>query len=209
MDGLLLDTERLGLRINCDLMTRHGVAKGLAGRIAIEAIGTTSRHTYARIAKAAPGLDIEAFDREWCASVDAAMAENVPLRPTVRETLAELAARDIPMAVVTTTRTARARHHLDTAGLLHFFRDVIGFGSYTAPKPDPAPYLAGAALLDLAPGQCAAFEDSDTGVTAARAAGCPTWQVPDLRPPGKPFPDLGQTRAETLAEAVQASGLLG
>lgn len=208
MDGLLLDTERLGLAVNRDLMVRHGVDEDLAGRIAMEAIGTASARTYARIAEVVPGLDVAAFDAEWRARVDAAMAENVPLRPTVGEVLQALADRDVPMAVVTTTRTERARHHLEVAGLAPFFRDVIGFGRYAAAKPDPAPYLTGAEVLGLDPARCAAFEDSDTGVTAARAAGCPTWQVPDLRPAGKPFPDLGQGQAATLLDAVRAAGLL-
>lgn len=39
-------------------------------------------------------------------------------------------------------------------------------------KPSPAPYLAGAALLGLAPQDCVVFEDSASGVQAGCAAGC-------------------------------------
>ena len=39
-------------------------------------------------------------------------------------------------------------------------------------KPSPAPFLAGAALLGLAPQDCVVFEDSASGVQAGRAAGC-------------------------------------
>jgi len=39
-------------------------------------------------------------------------------------------------------------------------------------KPDPAPFLAGAALLGFRPEDCVVFEDSASGVEAGRAAGC-------------------------------------
>lgn len=39
-------------------------------------------------------------------------------------------------------------------------------------KPHPEPFQAGAALLGFAPAECVVFEDSASGVEAARAAGC-------------------------------------
>jgi sugar-phosphatase len=39
-------------------------------------------------------------------------------------------------------------------------------------KPNPAPYLAGAALLGFAPEECVVFEDAASGTKAGRAAGC-------------------------------------
>ncbi len=41
----------------------------------------------------------------------------------------------------------------------------------TTSKPDPEGFLLGAELLGVAPGECVAFEDSDSGIAAARAAG--------------------------------------
>jgi sugar-phosphatase len=42
----------------------------------------------------------------------------------------------------------------------------------SAGKPDPAPYLAGAAILGYAPEECVVFEDSASGVAAGCAAEC-------------------------------------
>lgn len=39
-------------------------------------------------------------------------------------------------------------------------------------KPDPEPYLRGAAALGVEPGECVVLEDSDAGVRAGLAAGC-------------------------------------
>jgi sugar-phosphatase len=40
-------------------------------------------------------------------------------------------------------------------------------------KPDPAPFLAGAARLGFPPARCLVVEDAPAGVTSATAAGCP------------------------------------
>jgi beta-phosphoglucomutase-like phosphatase (HAD superfamily) len=39
-------------------------------------------------------------------------------------------------------------------------------------KPDPLPYLLGAAKLGVEPSNCIVFEDSPSGATAGKAAGC-------------------------------------
>ncbi|MEM1273587.1 MAG: HAD family phosphatase [Pseudomonadota bacterium] len=209
MDGLLLDTERVGMHVLRDVIAPYGHTTAQSDAIYLGLVGTSQEYTAAALRRAAPSVDPAELEAIWHARVDAIMAGGVPLRPTVAESLDALSADCVPMAVVTTTRTARARQHLEKAGLLHHFADVIGRDRVAAPKPDPAPYLAGAAALGLAPAQCAAFEDSDTGTRAAVGAGCRTWQIPDLRPDASALPDLGQSVASSLNEALRDAGLLG
>jgi beta-phosphoglucomutase-like phosphatase (HAD superfamily) len=45
-------------------------------------------------------------------------------------------------------------------------------------KPHPEPYLTAAAELGVAPEDCLAIEDSNTGATSAVAAGCTVLCVP-------------------------------
>ncbi len=206
MDGLLLDTERVGLDAFKTIVAAYGMGPAEAEAFYISVIGTSDANTQEQVRATFPGVDVEAMSQAWYQAVDERMHAAVPLRPTVAETLNGLAARGVPMAVVTSTHARRARAHLDQAGLLSLFVEVIGGDQVSAPKPDPAPYIAGAAALGLRPENCAAFEDSDTGTRAAAAAGCAVWQIPDLRAPDQPFPDLGQSIATTLAEAVQAAG---
>lgn len=206
MDGLLLDTEQVGMDVFCDVMAPYGMAAEAAETLYRGIVGKSLERSQEAVRAALPGADIDAIDLAWRDGLDAAMALQVPLRPSVEDALARVHAAGVPMAVVTTTRTGRARHHLEMAGLLPFFADVIGRDQVTHPKPNPEPYATGAARLGLPPRACAAFEDSDTGTQAAVAAGCAVWQVPDLRPIGHPPPVLGQTIAETLLEAVIAAG---
>lgn len=206
MDGLLLDTERVGMAVFRDVIAVQGLAADAADALYRSVVGKSLEKSQQAIHAVLPGVDIDAVDIAWRDGLDAAMAESVPLRPTVEDALARVQAHGVPMAVVTTTRTDRARHHLEMAGLLPFFRDVIGRDRVTNPKPHPEPYLKGAEILGLMPSQCAAFEDSDTGTRAAVDAGCQVWQIPDLRPEGSVPPQIGQSMAVCLAEAVTFAG---
>ena len=49
-------------------------------------------------------------------------------------------------------------------------RFVLGAEDYTPGKPSPAGFLLGASRLGVAPARCLVFEDSQAGVTAAKAA---------------------------------------
>ena len=73
-------------------------------------------------------------------------------------------------AIVTSGSTRLARARITAAGL-PLPRNLITADDVAVGKPDPAPYLAGAALLGFPPQRCLVFEDAPAGVASARAAG--------------------------------------
>lgn len=73
-------------------------------------------------------------------------------------------------AVVTSGSRRLATARLTAAGL-PLPRTMITADDVTSGKPDPEPYLAGAAALGFPPSRCLVFEDAPPGVTSARAAG--------------------------------------
>jgi beta-phosphoglucomutase len=79
--------------------------------------------------------------------------------------------REVPMAIATNGEPANADFVIDTSGIRSYFRLVIDGHQVTRPKPDPEIYLRAAAQLGTAPANCIVFEDSITGVEAARASG--------------------------------------
>ncbi|MFY0680221.1 MAG: HAD family phosphatase [Thalassovita sp.] len=203
MDGLLLDTERVALRSFLKAIEGSGVPLATAEPFFMTLVGTSVAHSNQMMDAFLPSsLDADQVRADWDRHFAAELAQGVPLRPTVRETLAALAGQGARMAVVTSTKGRNARAHLDHAGLLAHFDFVVGGDEVVANKPDPAPYLKAAAEFGFDPQDCAAFEDSDKGIAAAMAAGCHAVQIPDLRPEGTALPKLGQMLAKDLAEAV-------
>lgn len=209
MDGLLLDTERMFLRALIELTDPMGISRSEAEAFFVTLVGTPSRVTVQRLKEFLPaGMDTDAFNTAWRGRHSENMKEGVPLKPYVLDMLKALQVRGIPMAVVTSTHGAPARHHLNAAGLMPFFQAVCAGDEVSANKPDPAPYLQGAGLLEVDASRCVAFEDSDLGTQAARAAGCTTFQIPDLRAVDQALPELGQQVVAHLGEAAHRLGLV-
>lgn len=74
-------------------------------------------------------------------------------------------------AVVTSATRRLAQIRLGQAGV-PVTRNLVTANDVSQGKPDPAPYLAGAALLGVPPEECVVFEDAESGTQAGRAAGC-------------------------------------
>jgi beta-phosphoglucomutase family hydrolase len=91
------------------------------------------------------------------------------LVPGIREFLTRN--QDMPMAVATNAEPANVQFVLENAGLSQFFRAVVDGSQVSRPKPFPDVFLKAAELLDFAPNNCVVFEDSLTGIQAARASG--------------------------------------
>ncbi len=76
-----------------------------------------------------------------------------------------------PMAVASNAEPANVQFILRESGLASYFRAVVDGHQVSRPKPFPDVYLRAAELLETPPGRCIVFEDSYSGVEAARAAG--------------------------------------
>lgn len=79
--------------------------------------------------------------------------------------------RNVPKAVASNAEPANIDFVLDGFGLRPFFQIAIDGFRVSRPKPFPDIYLKAAQLLDAQPKNCVVFEDSPTGIEAARAAG--------------------------------------
>ena len=204
MDGLLLDSERLARDAFVRACEDHGYAADLVTYQ--QCIGSTYDKTRELI-MAAYGEDFpyEAIDERWSHHYHARLAEGpVPVKDGALALLTHLKTRGTPMALVTSTRRATAEEKLEATGLIRFFRSLICGGETERGKPNPEPYLAGAARLELEPTRCWALEDSANGVRAAVSAGCTVYQVPDLVAPTAELEQLGHQIVETLHEVRSA-----
>lgn len=75
-----------------------------------------------------------------------------------------------PFAIVTSGSRRLATARWRTAGIA-IPRVTVTADDVVRGKPDPAPYLAAAHLLDVDPGTCVVFEDSPSGGASAFALG--------------------------------------
>jgi HAD superfamily hydrolase (TIGR01509 family) len=84
----------------------------------------------------------------------------------------------IPFAVVSGSTRDSVETSLGVLGLLDRFDILVCAGDYAKGKPDPEPFLTAAQRLGVKPEECLVFEDAETGVASAKAAGMAVVKVP-------------------------------
>jgi sugar-phosphatase len=120
--------------------------------------------------------------------------------PGVSEVLELCAKLGLRVGLASNSPAALCQLVLNELGIAHAFHAVVSADFVESGKPDPAVYLQAARLLGVRPEECVAFEDSATGVRAARAAGMRVVAVPSA---GQTFPDgdfAPHARFDTLLE---------
>ncbi|MFN3402729.1 MAG: HAD family hydrolase [Cytophagaceae bacterium] len=85
--------------------------------------------------------------------------------------LQDLKNSGIPLAVATNAPLSNINFTLQATGTQQFFSKIIDASMVSKGKPSPEIYLKAASELNTIPENCLVFEDSFTGIEAARAAG--------------------------------------
>jgi beta-phosphoglucomutase len=95
----------------------------------------------------------------------------LPLYPGVPELVRAIKARGVKVAAVTGTSRVNVETHL--APLVTEFDAIVTADDVRHTKPDPEPYLAALAKLEVAPSDAFVVENAPLGVRSAVAAGIP------------------------------------
>lgn len=127
------------------------------------------------------------------------LAFGLPPSPGVTEALAE---QQLQAAVVSSSPGEEVRVLLRGSPLEPLLDAVVTRDDVTAPKPSPEGYLRAMLRLGLTAEQCVAVEDSEPGVSAARAAGL---RVVGVAGSAGPPPGATWWRG-TSAEAIRLAG---
>ena len=180
MDGTLVDTEPYWIATEYAMAEKYGGS--WSDEHALNLVGNALLESgdYIRIHMGIDRTAEEIVD-ELLDGVVERVREAVPWRPGARELLADLRAHDVPCALVTMSWqrfVAPILEHLPPGTFSVIVTgDRVEFG-----KPHPEPYLTAAAELGVAPEDCLAIEDSNTGAKSAVAAGCVVLCVPNHVP---------------------------
>ena len=168
-DGTLADTEPISDAAWADVLGEHGYVPTEEDRRAT--VGRPYPVTFAHFAARVPLGEPAAFRVGLRERFLARFESELTLFGDAVGVLRELAAAGIPVAVASSSSHAHVDRVLARAEVQDLVGAVIGADDVTRHKPDPEPYLAAATQLGVAPRACSAVEDTDVGVSSARAAG--------------------------------------
>ncbi|NCC53136.1 MAG: HAD family phosphatase [Spartobacteria bacterium] len=88
----------------------------------------------------------------------------------------------LPLAVASGSRRASVQATLRALDLLDYFDALVTAEDVVHPKPAPDVFLKAAEILGVPPADCCAYEDSDLGLEAIRAAGMTAVDVRQMPP---------------------------
>ena len=167
-NGTLSEDEPLLLRIYQQLFRRYGRP-------------LTEDEYYGRLA----GLSEEAIVGGWlgvdgpllASLIDerieiyrAEAADGRTVRPEMREVVRHAAAR-VPVCVVSGAFRAEIEPVVEAAGIAGHITAIVSADDVAHGKPNAEGYLQALGLLGIRPTEAIAFEDTEAGIAAARAAG--------------------------------------
>jgi HAD superfamily hydrolase (TIGR01509 family) len=167
-DGVLVDSEVLGIKILLDMTAAYGVkvdlndaVKDLSGRRLKEAISMLQTQ-----AETDFPVDLEEMFRER--SYQVFQKEVLPVAG-IHDLLDAL---EVPFCVASSGPVEKICLNLTITGLISYFDQRI-FSAYeiNSWKPDPGIFLHAARQMGFTPDQCVVVEDSLAGIQAAKAGG--------------------------------------
>lgn len=170
MDGTLLDNNRYHLKAWRTFFARHGVAltdEEYLTRVS----GVHSAETIRRLmGHDLPESDVKSLQAEKESLYRDYIAEYLKPVAGLRGFLEEMRTGQVPMGVATSAPKENIAFTLEGLGVAGFFDVVTGADMVRRGKPDPEIFLLTARRLGFSPGDCIVFEDSVSGLQAARAA---------------------------------------
>lgn len=179
-DGTLVDTEPLWAQAKTQVTADFGGTWTEADTLAT--LGRPARETLERMQ--ALGVDLpkkQVYELLKQAMGKLMAAQPVTFLPGVLPLLEEVAAANIPAAIVTngTWEVASRTAAQAPEGL---FKALVTDEQVSRAKPDPEPYLLAAQKLEVDPAFCVALEDSPSGAQSAQAAGMKVLVLPGISP---------------------------
>ena len=202
LDGLLIDSEPVWYEVESAAVERLGGAWGPEHQAAL--VGGTMTQSAAYIIELT-GADIDPGElgRELFAEMALRFADHLPLHEGGVELLDALAARRVPVGLVTSSYRDLVDPALRVLGA-HRFAVIVTGEDVTRGKPDPQPYALACERLGVNPAATVVLEDAAHGVASAEAAGCWVVAVPSVAPIG---PGPRRAVVESLAD-VEVEWLL-
>ncbi len=202
MDGLLIDSERVTYEVMSEQIEEAGgmlpkeFYVTLLGRSDLDA-GRRLRERYGE------DFDIASFMAEGHRRMARRYeVQGVPVKTGAEQLLRQLHADGIPCAVASSSDHDWVLKLMRSAGLDKYFSAYVCGDDVTRAKPDPEIFLTACRKLGVKPENALIFEDAETGIRAADAAGIPVICIPDLKQPAAEIAEKAHKLLPSLAAAA-------
>ena len=176
-DGTLVDSMPLHYRAWCHALEVHGAPWPFTEDFFYTQAGIAEPDTVRRLNEVhGTGIDPEGVARTKLDTFFDLLQDLQPVPPVCGHAM-EHRGR-VPLAVVSGSEERLVRHCLQRTGMLDWFETIVTPVDVRRGKPAPDMFLLAAERLGVDPAECLVFEDGQSGIDGARAAGMSTVFVP-------------------------------
>jgi HAD superfamily hydrolase (TIGR01509 family) len=197
LDGVLIQSEEVWDEVRAQYVRERGGRYDDEVQRALMGMSSTEWSRYLHDVAGVPDRAEEIND-EVVRRMLAAYREHLPLIPGAYEAVQRLAAR-CPLGLASSSNRPLIEAVLVLSGLARFFAVTVSSEEVAHGKPAPDVYLEAARRLEVAPGACAAVEDSHGGIRSAKAAGMRVIAIPN---PSYPPDDEALALADVVVRAL-------
>lgn len=203
MDGVIFDSERLVIECWKVIACKYGVPD--IEEACRECLGVNSTETKQKfLNRYGQDFPYDTYKGEMSKLYhDNYDGGRLPMKKGVVELLQYLKENNVKVALASSTRSSVVRQELTDAGIIEYFRVIIGGDMVTRSKPQPDIFLKACEELGVAPQEAFAIEDSYNGIRAAAAGSLRPLMVPDLMPPTEEMEQLSERIFESLFEVKE------
>jgi HAD superfamily hydrolase (TIGR01509 family) len=202
LDGVLVDSERIWDEVRRAVVAEHGGTWLPEATRAQQGMSTPEWARYL-VEELGAQLSPPEIATLVVKRMAARYAEEPPVIPGAVDVVRAVAKR-WPVAIASSSPVILIKGFLDVTGLpvgAAVSSEQVGAG-----KPAPDVYLRAAELLGVAPGDCAAVEDTTNGLRSALAAGMAVYAVPNPHFP--PDPEVLKQATAVVEKITDLPGAL-
>ena len=203
LDGLLMDTEKLGLEGWENAFNQIGV------KISREALMNRIGRNQADVKKTIIEAAEDDFDYEAAREImrkyiiDYANENGMPLKKGVIELLSYLEKVNIRKCVATSRGISSAEKYLKMANIYEQFDYIVTGDMVEKGKPEPDIFIYASEIFDVKPSECLVLEDSINGVMAGVRAEMKTIMIPDMIPSTKEIEEVIYSKCDSLLDVIE------
>jgi beta-phosphoglucomutase len=166
-NGTLSDDEPIMCEIFIELFAEHG--RPLSAKEYFDELAGLSDPEIVRTWLGEDHPDVDEVIAERVNRYRAAVGDGSSIDEDVREAV-RYAAERVPLAICSGAARAEIEPVVEAAGLAEYFRVIVSSDDVVRGKPDPEGYLNTLRLLGH-PRDALVIEDTEAGISSARAAG--------------------------------------
>ena len=202
MDGVLIDSEPFWRQAMTEVFTRSGIPYTEEDALATQ--GVRIGEIVREVVRIHPG---EGRTAQWletavCQRVSELVLAHGRVLPGIDRVLDFVARNGLKLGLATSTPAIVAKDFIRRIGIAECLEAICTGEQVQQGKPHPEIYHLCAARLGVLPQECLVFEDSVSGVRAAKAAGCRCVAVPEKSLFDDPRYHIADFRIRSLEDFV-------